>query len=359
MTCRIIIEPSVERAIRFAVGWRNHIQEDAGMARVVRFHEIGGPEVLRIEEVEVPPPGKGEVQIRIHALGLNRAEAMFRSGQYLEEPKLPARLGYEAAGTVAAIGPGVQGIKIGDAVSTIPSFSLNRYGLYGDLANAPVHAVTHHPASLSWAEAAAVWMQYLTAYGALIDLADLRSGETVVIPAASSSVGLAAIQIANKVGAAPIALTRGQSKRQALLDAGAARVITTDEQDLVKEVLGITGGKGARVVFDPVGGPTFAKLAGATAHLGTLFLYGALSTEPTPLPVFDVLGKWLTVRGYVMMEITGDLKRLERGKQFINEGLADGSFKPIIARTFPLEQIVEAHRFLESNQQIGKIVVTV
>ena len=169
------------------------------MARVVRFHEVGGPEVLKIEEIEVPPPAKGEVQIRIHALGLNRAEAMFRSGQYLEEPKLPARLGYEAAGTVAAIGTGVQGFKIGDAVSTIPSFSLNAYGLYGDLANVPVHAVTHYPASLSWAEAAAVWMQYLTAYGALIDIAGLKSGETVLIPAASSSVGLAAIQIANKV----------------------------------------------------------------------------------------------------------------------------------------------------------------
>ena len=149
-------------------------------------------------------------------------------------------------------------------------------------------------------------MQYLTAYGALIDIAGLTKGDTVVIPAASSSVGLAAIQIANKVGAVPIALTRGSSKRQALLDAGAAHVIATDEQDLVKEILGITGGKGARVVFDPVGGPTVTKLAQATAHLGTLFLYGALSTEPTPLPLFDVLGKWLTIRGYVMMEITSD-----------------------------------------------------
>ena len=180
-----------------------------------------------------------------------------------------------------------------------------------------------------------------------------------MIPAASSSVGLAAIQIANKVGATPIALTRGSAKRQALVDAGAAHVIATDEQDLVGEILDITGGQGARVVFDPVGGPTFAKLAQATAKLGTLFLYGALSTEPTPLPLFDVLGKWITIRGYVLMEITGDPERLERGKQFVNEGLADGSLKPIVARTFPLEQIVEAHRFLESNQQIGKIVVTV
>ena len=100
------------------------------------------------------------------------------------------------------------------------------------------------------------------------------------------------------------------------------------------------------------------------AHLplrsrGSIFLNGALSTEPTPLPVFDVLGRWLTIRGYVLMEITGDPGRLERGKRFVNEGLADGSLKPIVARTFPLEQIVEAHRFLESNQQIGRIVVTV
>jgi NADPH:quinone reductase-like Zn-dependent oxidoreductase len=329
------------------------------MARVVRFHETGGPEVLKIEEVEVPPPGKGEVQISINALGLNRAESMFRSGEYLENPKFPARLGYEAAGTVTAIGPDVQGFKVGDAVSTIPAFSMNDYGMYGDLANAPAHAVTHHPASLSWEAAAAVWMQYVTAYGALIDIAELTKGDTLVIPAASSSVGLAAIQIANKVGAIPIALTRGQSKRQALLDAGAAHVIASDEQDLVMEILALTGGKGARVVFDPVGGPTFEKLARATARLGTLFLYGALSTEPTPLPLFTVLGNWLTIRGYVMMEITNDPQRLDRAKTFINEGLADGSLKPIIAKTFPLEQIVEAHRYLESNQQIGKVVVTV
>jgi NADPH:quinone reductase-like Zn-dependent oxidoreductase len=329
------------------------------MARVVRFHEIGGPGVLRLEEVEVPPPGKGEIQIRIHALGLNRAEAMFRTGQYVSQPRFPARPGYEAAGTVAAIGEGVRGLEIGDAVSVIPGFDLNDYGLYSDLANAPARLVAHHPSSLSWVEAAAVWMQYMTAYGALIDVAGLRPGETVVIPAASSSVGLAAIQIANKVGATPVALTRGRSKRQALLDAGAAHVIVTDEQDLVGKILAITGGKGARVVFDPVGGPTVEKLTKAMARFGILFIYGALSPEPTPLPLLAVLVNGLTIRGYSLMEVTTDPARLERGKRFVNEGLADGGLKPIIARTFPLEQIVEAHRYMESNQQFGKIVVTV
>jgi NADPH:quinone reductase-like Zn-dependent oxidoreductase len=329
------------------------------MARVVRFHEVGEPEVLKIEQVDVPPPGRGEVQIAVKALGLNRAESMFRRGEYVEEPKLPARNGYEAAGTVAAIGEGVQGVKVGDAVSTIPAYSLNQYGVYGDLVNVPAHAVAHHPASLSWEQAASIWMQYLTPYGALIEIAGLKAGEAVVIPAASSSVGLASIQIANRVGATPIALTRGSSKRQVLLDAGAAHVIATDEQDLVEEILGVTGGKGARVVFDPVGGPTVAKLVKAMTPLGILFLYGALSPEPTTVPVLEAIGKSVTIRGYILSEVTTDPARLERGKRFVNEGLADGSLKPIIARTFAFEHIVEAHRYLESNQQIGKIVVTV
>ena len=154
-------------------------------------------------------------------------------------------------------------------------------------------------------------------------------------------------------------MTRGRSKRQALIDAGAAHGIVTDEQDLVAEILAITGGKGAKVVFGPVGGPTVVKLTQAMARYGILFIYGALSPEPTPLPLFEVLVKGLTIRGYSLMEVTTDPARLERGKRFINEGLADGSLKPVIARTFPLKEIVEAHRYMESNQQIGKIVVTV
>lgn len=196
-------------------------------------------------------------------------------------------------------------------------------------------------------------------YGALVDTGRPTRGDTVLIPAASSSVGLAAIQITNRLGAIPVALTRGGSKRPALLDAGAAHVIATAEQDLVKEVLGITGGTGARLVFDPVGGPTLKKLVEVTARGGIVFLYGALSTEPTPLPLFDLLRNWVTIREYVLPEITGDLQRLGKGKEFVNAGLADGSFKPLIVKTFPLEQIVEAHRCLESNRQIGKVVVTV
>ena len=158
------------------------------MARVVRFHQTGGPEVLKIENIDVRPPGKGEVRIAVKALGLNRAESMFRSGQYLEAPKCPARLGYEAAGIVESFGEGVTGLKVGDAVSTIPAFSQNDYGVYGDLALVPAAAVAKHPPSLSWEEAAAIWMQYATAYGALIDIANLKADDAVLIPAGSLDV---------------------------------------------------------------------------------------------------------------------------------------------------------------------------
>lgn len=206
------------------------------MARIVRFHKIGGPEVLQIDNLEVPPPAAGEVRIKVKALGLNRAESMFRSGKYLEEPKLPSRLGYEASGLVEAVGSGVSAFKPGDAVSIVPPPDLGKYGVYGEIATVPAQYVVKHPSSLSFVEAAAAWMQYMTAYGALIDIAQIKIGDYVVITAASSSVGIAAIQLCNMVGATPIATTRKSDKRKALLDAGAAHVIVTEEENLASSL---------------------------------------------------------------------------------------------------------------------------
>lgn len=329
------------------------------MSRIVRFHRTGGPEVLQIDEIDLGAPGPGEVKIKVHALGLNRAEAMYRAGAYLEQPNVPSRLGYEASGVVEAVGSGVDGLKPGDAVSTIPAFSLNQYGVYGDTTIVPAHAVAKHPTSLSWAEAASIWMQYLTAYGALVQIGNLAKGEAVIITAASSSVGLAAIQIANSLGAIPIAATRTSAKRAALVEAGAAHVIATEEQDIAAEVMKITGKKGARMAFDPVCGPGVEALAAALGDQGILFLYGALAGAPTPFPLFPALSKNLTLRGYTLFAVTGDSGHMERGKRFVFDGLASGHFKPIIAKTFPLHQIVESHRYLESNAQVGKVVVTV
>jgi NADPH:quinone reductase-like Zn-dependent oxidoreductase len=329
------------------------------MARVVRFHQLGGPEVLRIEDIDLPAPGRGEVQIRVKALGLNRAEAMLRTGRYIETATFPCGLGFEAAGTVERIGDGVAGFAAGDAVSIVPPLSQVRWPVLGELATVPAAHVVKHPSTLSWAEAAAAWMQYFTAYGALIDIAKIRKGEFIAITAASSSVGLAAIQMARMVGAIPIAVTRTSAKRPALLQAGAAHVIAAEEEDLERSLATITGSQGVRVAFDPIGGPIVEALAGGMARGGMLIEYGALSLEPTPFPLFSVLAKSLTVRGYLVHEITGDPARLEAGKAFILDGLASGQLRPIIAKTFPFEAIVEAYRYLESNAQFGKIVVTV
>ncbi len=329
------------------------------MSRIVRFHRTGGPEVLQIDELDIGPPKAGEVRIRVRAIGLNRAEAMFRSGAYLEAPVLPARLGYEVSGEVEAIGAGVTGLAAGDAVSTVPAFSMNQYGVYGDAAIVPAHAVVKHPARLSWTEAAAVWMPYLTAYGALVGIGGLARGDAVVITAASSSVGLAAIQIVNSLGGISIAATRTHAKKAALIDAGAQHVIATMEQDLAKEVLAITGGKGASLAFDPVCGSGVAALANGMIDGGTIFLYGALAPEPTPFPLFTALSKNLVVRGYTLFSVVGNPDSFARGKRFVVDGLESGRLKPVIARTFALHDIVAAHRYLESNEQIGKVVVTV
>ncbi|HEV8052616.1 MAG TPA: zinc-dependent alcohol dehydrogenase family protein [Parachlamydiaceae bacterium] len=330
------------------------------MSRIVRFDKTGGPEVLKIENIEVPPPAEGEVRIKVKALGLNRAEAMFRMGKYLEEPKLPSRLGYEASGIVEAIGKGVKGLAVGDAVSTIPTPSQAKYGVYGEIATVPAAFVVKNPSTLSFNESAAVWMQYMTAYGALIDIAQIKNGDFVVITAASSSVGLAAIQLCNLVGATPIATTRTSKKKKALQDAGAIHVIATEEEDLVVKLKEITGVKGVRVAFDPVGGKAVMALAQSMAFGGILFQYGALSAEPTPYPLMQSLIKCLTMRGYTLFEILNNPSRFEKAKQYVLEALSSGKLKPILDhKTFTLDQIVDAHKYMESNQQIGKIIVTV
>jgi NADPH:quinone reductase-like Zn-dependent oxidoreductase len=338
---------------------RSADDEEVGVAKIVRFHEAGGPEVLRIEDLPPREPAAGEVRLSVEAIGLNRAETLFRSGRYLESATFPARIGYEAAGVVDAVGEGVEAFRPGEAVSVVPAFSMNSYGVYGEQAVVPARAVVKTPPGISSVEAAALWMQYLTAYGALIDIAGLTAGDVLIIPAASSSVGLAAIQIARMVGATAIATTRTGAKKQALLDAGAPHVIATQEEDLLAEVMRLTGGRGARIVFDPVAGPFVETLAAATATGGTIFLYGLLSGEPTPFPLFKALTNGLTLRGYTLFEITLDPARLSRGIGFVERGLAEAALKPIIAKTFPLDEIVEAHRYMESNEQIGKIVVIV
>ncbi|MEI9978719.1 MAG: zinc-dependent alcohol dehydrogenase family protein [Edaphobacter sp.] len=328
--------------------------------KIVRFHKAGPAEVLQFDELPLPEPGHGEVRLRVKALGLNRAEVMFRNAQYLEDPVFPAKNGYEAAGIVEAIGPGVDPSWIGKTASTIPGvFRLNAHGVYGETAIVPVAALAEYPANFTYSQGAAIWMQYLTAYGALIMLGHVVKGDFVLITAASSSVGIAAIEMAKAEGAISIAVTRTAAKKAELLKLGADHVIVSDEEDLVARVMQITSGKGARIVFDPIGGKIVESLAEAAATKGIIFEYGALAPEPTPYPLFTALSKFLTIRAYTLFEFASDPVEAPKAKKYIFDHLAAGDFKPVIDKTFSFSEIVEAHRYMESNAQVGKIVVTV
>jgi len=327
------------------------------MSSGVRIHEHGGPEVLRIEELEVGVPAAGEVRVRVEAIGLNRSEAAFRAGLYPLKPTLPSLMGYEASGVIEALGAGVERFAKGDRVCVLPTFRMGDYGVYAERAIVPARSILPAPPALSAVQAASIWMQYLTAL-AIIEVAHATLGDYVIIRAASSSVGLAAMQLANWAGAVPIAATRHSTKSRRLLDEGAQYVIATEEGDLVTEVMKITGNKGARIVFDPVGGPYVETLAQAMAQDGVLFIYGGLSGQPTPHPHWPAAFKNLSIRGWVASTIWNQPDRFARAQELILRGLADGHLRPVIAKTFPFRDIVDAHRYLESNQQVGKIIVT-
>jgi NADPH:quinone reductase-like Zn-dependent oxidoreductase len=327
------------------------------MATIVRFHELGGPEVLKFEEIPLQQPGKGEVRLRVQAAGLNRAEALYCRGQYLEQPRLPSRIGYEVAGVVDAVGEGVDESWIGKSVATIPAYSMNEYGTLGEQAVVPAYALTEYPKNLTPEQAASAWMQYLTAYGALVFYGKVGAGDFVSIPAASSSVGLAAIDIVRDAGATAIAVTRSSAKKEALIALGAHHVIASGEEDYAARVKEITGGKGTRLIFDPVAGPYVETLAAGAAQDAMLFIYGGLSMQPTPFPLMQSFRTGLSVRAYSVREITTKPERLAAAKKYVYDRLADGRFVPKIAKTFAYKDTVKAYRYLESNEQVGKVVI--
>lgn len=326
------------------------------MARIVRFHEFGGPEVLRIDDVSVGEPGPDEVRVRVGAFGLNRVETLYRSGQF-GPVAFPARIGYEMAGTVEAIGPGVTQWHEGDRVAALFGQSMEDYGTHGEQVLYPADLLVPVPDGLTLEHAAASWMQYGTAY-ALVEIAHVAAGQCVVINAASSSVGLAAIQIALREGAVPIAVTRGRDKANALAELGAAHVIVSDEENVPARIMEITNGQGAQVAFDAVGGEPLSALLTAMAPQGIVIVYGMLAGYACTLALPPLMLANLTLRGFSADLLVRDTDSRQRLVGYVGSGLADGTLNPVIDKCFALDDIVAAHRHLESNLQIGKIVVT-
>jgi NADPH:quinone reductase-like Zn-dependent oxidoreductase len=324
------------------------------MPRVVVFDEFGGPEVMHVVEEPVAQPAAGEVRVRIEAFAINPLDLMMRSGTSPAPVPLPhARLGVEATGVVDALGPGTAGLAIGDAVviTAIPDASVR--GSYAEYTTVPASRVIARPAGLTVIEAAAFWVAYSTAYGALVEKARMRPGDHVLITAASGGVGRAAMQIAHQIGAAPIAVTRHPAKKDDLLAAGAAAVIATDHVDVAEAVRHHTGGAGADIVLDLVMGPGQQDLVKAARPGATLVAAGFLDTRPTAFPT----GTPLTVFSYRSFEHTLDAVVVRRMAAFLNAGVRLGALRPAVDQVFALDDVAEAHRHLEKGLHGGKKVV--
>ena len=330
------------------------------MARTVRFHELGGPEKLRIEDVPEREPGKGEVRINVEAFALNRADLMYLTGTHAMTAQFPSRIAFEAVGTVEKVGPGVTGFKPGDRVANVP-YGTPGYEVAGETAVLPDFALVHvnDRLGLTLEESTSVWMQYMTAWGALMSFGKLQAGDKVLVTAGSSSAGIGAIQLAKDAGATVIATTRGPAKKGFIKSVGADHVVVTDEEDLARSVMDFTSGEGVRLTYDCVAGPFLEKCVDASSFGGEVMIYGMLGELPTEVPIVKMVLKEVILRPYSMITVFNDPVRRKAGLNYVSGRLAAAGFQPVIDRVFELADIVDAYRYMIESDHKGKIVVRV
>lgn len=329
------------------------------MSKVVIFEEIGAKEVLQFVIEDDVYPSYGEVQIEVHAFGINRSEISFREGEYIQYPEFPARIGYEASGIITAVGDGVNDWKVGDFVSTLPLIEMSRNGVWGEIAVVPAKSLVANPVDMSFQDAAAGWIAFTTAWGGLLEVGQLRKGDFVLITAWAGSPALAAIQIARSIGAIPIVTTRTMEKRNDLLELGAAHVIVTEDENLVVRVQEITEGRGANLIFDCISGSILMDLGKAAAIGGRIVVYGMLAHDPTPFPIYEAFEKGLSIHGYTIAEVLNSPERWSRARSFLTKGFKDGTLTPTISKVFDFEELMSAIGYMETGKKVGKVVVSV
>lgn len=326
-------------------------------SKIIQFHKPGGPDVLKSDEIIIDKLQPHEVLVNVKAAGINRIDTLFRMGVVMP-PKYPSKIGYEGSGIIVTVGDQVKNLKEGDEVSIIPAFSNDDYGTYGEMVLMPEYALQPKSKQLSFEEAASLWTSYFVAYGMIVDQGKLQNGQYVIINAASSSVGLAAIQITNMLGGIPIALTTSENKKERLIEYGAKHVIVTKEENIPNQVMKITENKGAHIILDAVGGAQFNDLLQSSAQRGIIFAYGVLSNgQKGEYDASTVAFNMLTIIGYNSEDLVSDSNKRAKAIDFITEGVNKGDLKPIVSKTFKLEDVQEAHQYMESNQQFGKVVL--
>ena len=336
--------------------------------RQVVIPRYGPPDVFETREVPDPSPGDGEIRIRVRAAGVNFADVLARLGLYPDAPKPPLVVGYEVAGYVDAVGRAVVGLGQGDRV-----LALTRFGGYADTVVVPADRVFHFPDELSDSEAAAVPVNYLTAALALYRMAALAPGETVLVHNAGGGVGVAATQLA-RLRRATVIGTASAFKHDALRSFGVDHAIDYQHANVAEEVKRLTHGRGVDVILDPIGGRSFTASYRMLAPLGRLVVFGLSAAAPGERRnIWHAFRAWMStprfnplslmnrnrgVFGLNLGHLWDERRQLASLMEMLVSELRAGRLRPVVARTFPLERAADAHRFIQSRQNIGKVVLT-
>ncbi len=327
----------------------------------------GPPDVLELREAEDPVAGPGEVLVAVHASGVNFADIMARMGLYPDAPPLPCVVGYEVSGTVEGLGEGVTGLELGDRV-----LAMTRFGGYADRVVAPQTQVAKLPPELDYASAAAIPVNYLTAWLMLRELGNVGSHHTVLVQAAAGGVGQAALQICKDAGATVLG-TASAPKHERLRAAGCEHCIDYRNSDYEAEVMKLTDGRGVDIVLDAVGGKSFRKGYRCLRPMGRMFMFGVSSFAPgSKRSLVSAVGGMLQmpsfrpvtlmndnrgVFGINLGHLWDDIDRLYPMLTTIVDKVSAGAFAPVVDRTFSFDEAADAHRYLQDRKNFGKVVL--
>lgn len=319
--------------------------------KAIRVHSFGGPEVLTLEDIPTPEPGAGQVLIKIAAVGINYIDIYHRSGLYPNQ--LPLTLGVEAAGTVAALGPDVSAVRLGDRVAYTGA-----PGAYAEYAVVPAHRLVPVPSDLSLEQAAAALLQGMTAHFLTHSTYPIHPGDQVLIHAAAGGVGLLLVQLAKRRGAQIFATVSTEAKAELARAAGADEIIFYNDQDFEALVRQKTGGAGVHVVYDSVGRTTFDKSLSSLRPRGTMVLFGQSSG---PVPPFDpntlnAKGSLFLTRPSLFHYVAERSELLDRASAVLG-AVASGELKLRIDHSLPLAQAAEAQNLLTSRATSGKLLL--
>ncbi|WP_350284480.1 zinc-dependent alcohol dehydrogenase family protein [uncultured Croceitalea sp.] len=326
--------------------------------KVVRFHETGELDVLALENVTIEDPINDEVLFKVDAFALNRADVLHYQGFHTTLPDFPSRIGSEATGEVIKVGANVTNFKVGDRVTSIP-FNTAKYGVQGEYAVVPQDYLSKVPENLTVTEACSIWMQYSTAYFALFHVGNVKKGDSVFIPAISSSAGYGCFELARDAGAIVIGSTRTSTKKNDLKNLGIEHLIISNEESVEKRLLELTDKKGVSFVYDPIAGNFCNEYLDALSMGAVVIIYGLLDPNPTPYPLVPLIRKKAVMDAYSQFNHVEDIDKLNECKAYVLERIAKGRLKPLVGKVFDFEDFKKAYEYMLSNQQVGKIVVRI